>query len=63
MPYKWPPGLPTKGTRVSLDCGARGHQLNGTVIEDGPVACVVKWDHGIIQCHPNSHLVPEKEAR
>lgn len=60
-PHKWAPGLPTKKTRVSLWCGdAAGALLAGTVVDDGPEVCVVHWDHGSVQAHPISQLVPEK---
>ena len=62
MPHKWPPGLPTRHTRVALDCGASGPQGAGEVIEDGPAVCMVRWDDGPVQAHPVDHLVPEPKA-
>jgi len=64
MSYRWPPGLPTKRTRVSLDCGKHGPQFAGAVIEDGPEQCMVQWDHGgTAQGVPVSHLVPEVKPK
>lgn len=60
--YAWPPGRPAKGERVSLDCGSRGPQFSGTVVDDGPTCCVVRWDHGPTQAHPTTHLVPEEKS-
>jgi len=57
----WPPGLPTKRTRVLLDCGPRGPRIAGTVTADGPWCCEVKWDHGPTQVHPIGQLMPEVE--
>ncbi len=57
--YQWPPGLPTKKTRVTL----AGTTFNGTVIDAGPQVVVVKWDEpapgaGLQNC-PRKWLIPE----
>ena len=67
MTYKWPPGFPTNKTRVAMDCGSRGQQFSGTVInnEGAGEVVIVQWDKAIPTAEsavPVSHLVPLLET-